>query len=288
MDLFRDDATAFVELEGLGISSFCKKDGFFEEAFLRDKSHTFSIKIESPRKGSPDKFDLVFEKKDIKELKDVSISIETLGETETKGWGRYEPDTFDRNGGKNDPHDLRWMLGLGKELHGNDLVKNLATRPQDKRPLSYVHVHNAYFFAKNTPGSATGQKPYFVRVRNGIVQPFGPLAESYGARIKASKGIKFVLKIGSNEVEVPPLPHLVGRPYKILISNVDKGPTAPATDLLEMMKYISDPFGKQVDLIPLIVKMDEVPKKLRYLFVSPPNYCHPGECSELCTHGLVP
>lgn len=288
MDIFRNDATAFVELEGLGISSFCKKDGYFEEAFLRDKSHKFSIKIESPKKGSPDEFDLVFEDEDIKELKDVSISIETLGETETKRWGRYKSGTFDRNGGKNDAHDIRWIVGLGKELHGNDLVKNLATRPQDKRPLSYVHVHNAYFFAKKTPGSTSGQKPYFLRVRNGIVQPFGSLAESYGARIKASKGIKFILKIGNKEVKVLTLPHLAGRPYKILISNVDKSTTAPATDLREMMKYISDPFGKQVDLIPLIVKMDEVPNKLRSLFRSPPNYCHPGECNEFCTHDLVP
>lgn len=287
MDIFKNDATAFVELRGLGIASFCRKDGFFEEAFLRDPRHSFKIKIEVPQTVGGSTYDLIFDEP-INELHDVHISIKTQGATETVGLGRWQPKAFNRLLVGNDPNDVRWVLDLGDELHGNDLEKNMVTRPPEKRPLSYVHIENALFYALRTPGTDAGTKPFFFRVVDGFPLPFGSLAESYGARIKANEGITISITIGNTDLRVPPLPHIEGKPYRITIENVDRNPGAPATDLDEMMKFVADPEGKSVSLVNYAAIQHEVPEKFLKLFASGPNYCHPGECTELCTHDLIP
>jgi hypothetical protein len=125
-----------------------------------------------------------------------------------------------------------------------------------------------------------GKIPFFFRVEKSIHRPFGFLAETYGARIKA-QAVVVTIRIGDN-TETFTLDHVDGSPYKIQIWNIDPNQGAEMTEYDEIMKIVADPNGKDVDLKAWVPYVPGPPAHVGM------TYCHPGECSELCTHDLVP
>ena len=280
MSIKESSANTLVRFRGMGLINFSDENPHGDIMVIRDKKHTFSLRIQEPRfKDGAEKDIIVYEDIAVYEsLPSKGVSIEVIAHTDsqTSSYKVYKAEgDFDRLKSE-DLNDFRWIVDF-EDLHKNKLEKLIS---HDQYPTTNLSIKNGFFYThkldtdlffeqitKNAKGKEEKRKV------------FGHIADTIGV-ILDEEVVEFKIKIGDEE-KTHFLEKVKGLPYRIEVNNVDYNDDSEISDMPEYYKYLASQSGRTFELEPM--KEDENGDIISGGSVNEIAFCHPGKGGGGCS-----
>ena len=279
MAIKESDANTLVRFRGMGLINFSEENPHGDIMIIRDKKHTFSVRVQEPRfKDGAEKDVIVYEDIAVYDSlppEGVGIEIQARNESETSSYETYEAEgEFDRLKSE-DVNDFRWIVDL-EDLHTNKLAK---IESGDQYPITNLSIKNGFFYTHKLDTDLFFEK--ITKNADGNEENrevFGHVAETIGVRLDAKK-VKFRIKIGEEET-IHKLKKVKGLPYRIEINNVDYNDDSEISDMPEYYEYLASQSGRTFELEPV---KDEDGNLVSGGSVNDFVFCHPGKGGGGCS-----
>ena len=273
-------ANTLVRFRGMGLVNFSEENPHGDISIIRDKKHTFAIRIQEPCfKDGAEKDVIVYEDVAVYESlprEGVEVEIKALKDSAKGSYKIYKAEEeFDRLKSE-DVNDFRWIVDL-EELHTNKLSK---IESDDQYPTTNLSIKNGFFYTHKLDTDLFFEK--ITKDADGKEENrevFGHIAETIGVTLD-SEIVEFRIKIGDEE-NVHKLKKVKGLPYRIEINNVDYNDDSEISDMPEYYKYLASQSGRKFELEPM--KEDEDGNSVSGGSVNSVTFCHPGKGGGGCS-----